>query len=63
MEEPDNAEIACNLQCDWVNVLLASNVADNAARRRLTGRALDGSGGTGDEGNVCASGDKQSDKR
>jgi hypothetical protein len=41
------------LQRDRVNVLLASNVADNAARRRLTGRALNGSGGTGDEGNVC----------
>jgi hypothetical protein len=50
------------LQRDRVNVLLASNVADNAARRRLTGRALNGSGGTGDEGNVCASGDEQSDK-
>jgi hypothetical protein len=42
------------LQRDRVNILLASNAADNAARRRLTGRALNGSGGTGDEGNVCA---------
>ena len=50
------------LQRDRVNVLLAPDVADNAVRRRFIGRALNGSGGTGDEGNVCALGDEQSDE-
>ncbi len=61
-ERIEPAEVPRDLQRQRIDVFLASDVADDAARASLLGDLLDGRGGAGDEGDTSASGGKEPDK-